>query len=228
VPATPPGPSELAFHTWTVEEREIRRHVSRRGRRHAFETIDPHRTALVVIDMVPFFVDESAYCRGIVPNINALADGLRGAGGVVAWVVPGHREPTAKDRALLGREVARTYARSGGDGEPIDQLWSGLAVGQEDIVVEKTAYSAFFPGRSRLPDLLAERDIDTLVVTGTVANVCVEASVRDASTLDYRVILVADGCAAMRDQDLNATLHVVYRSYGDVRSTAEVLDLINT
>ena len=77
-----------------------------------------------------------------------------------------------------------------------------------------------------LPDLLASASIDTVVVTGTVTNVCVEASVRDASTLDYRVILVADACAAMRDQDHNATLHVVYRSYGDVRSTAEVLDLI--
>lgn len=176
--------------------------------------------------MVPFFVDESAYCRGIVANINALADGLRLAGGVVAWVVPGHREPTDKDRELLGRTVAETYARSGGDGEPLERLWSGLAVAEGDLAVEKTAHSAFFPGRSRLPDLLTERGIDTIVVTGTVANVCVEASVRDASTLGYRVILVADGCAAMRDQDLNATLHVVYRSYGDVRPTTDVLALI--
>lgn len=63
-------------------------------------------------------------------------------------------------------------------------------------------------------------------MTGTVTNVCVEASVRDAATLDHRVILVADACAAMRDSDHNATLHVVYRSYGDVRSTADVVDLI--
>ena len=65
-----------------------------------------------------------------------------------------------------------------------------------------------------------------LVVTGTVSNVCVEDTVRDASTAGLRVILVADACAAMRDRDHNATLHVVHRSYGDVRPTAEVLDLI--
>ena len=63
-----------------------------------------------------------------------------------------------------------------------------------------------------------------LAANGT--NVCVEDTVRDASASGLRVILVADACAAMRDQDHNATLHVVYRSYGDVRSTEEVLGLI--
>lgn len=33
-------------------------------------------------------------------------------------------------------------------------------------------------------------------------------------------------CAAPRDREHNATLHVVYRSFGDVRPTSEVLDLI--
>ena len=37
---------------------------------------------------------------------------------------------------------------------------------------------------------------------------------------------VAAACAAMRDADHNATLHVVYRSYGDVRSTEDVLGLL--
>ena len=142
----------------------------------------------------------------------------------MTWVVPGHREPTARDRDLLGDEIAETYARSGGDGA----LWHDLAVAEEDPVVAKMAHSAFFPGSSPLPDLLAERGIDTVVVTGTVTNVCVEASVRDASTLGFRVILVADGCAAMRDRDHNATLHVVYRSYGDVRAASEVLELIDS
>jgi hypothetical protein len=43
------------------------------GRRHAFGSLDPARTALVVVDMVPFFVSDSEYCRGIVPNISDIA-----------------------------------------------------------------------------------------------------------------------------------------------------------
>jgi nicotinamidase-related amidase len=74
--------------------------------------------------------------------------------------------------------------------------------------------------------MLADRGIDTVLITGTVANVCCESSARDASTLGYRVVMVADANAARRDQDLNATLHTVYRTFGDVRPTSEVLELI--
>ena len=81
------SPVDTADHDWFVEERERERHEDRRGRRHAFEHLDPRRTALVVVDIVPFFVRESAYVRGIVPRVNILAAGLRSAGGVVAWVV---------------------------------------------------------------------------------------------------------------------------------------------
>jgi nicotinamidase-related amidase len=219
---------EVADHAWCIEEREYERHEARRGRRHAFERLDPARTALVVVDVVPFFVRESAYVRGIVPRINELATALRDAGGTVAWVVPGYSPPTPKDRELFGDEVAELYARSGGDGPPAARLDRSLEVRAEDVVVEKAFRSAWFPGSSDLPAVLATREIDTLLVTGTVTNVCVEHTVRDASTCGMRVILVADACAAMRDRDHNATLHVVYRSYGDVRPTSEVLDLVAT
>jgi nicotinamidase-related amidase len=217
---------DVATHDWFVEQRELERHEERRGRRHAYEQLEPRRTALVVVDVVPFFVRESAYVRGIVPRVNALAACLRHAGGVVAWVVPGFVEPSRKDREFFGDEVAERYARSGGEGPPASRLDRSLDVAAADLVVEKTARSAYFPGSSPLPGLLAERGVDTLVVAGTVTNVCVEHTVRDASSAGLRVILVADACAAMRDRDHNATLHVVYRSYGDVRSTDEVLRLI--
>jgi hypothetical protein len=38
--------------------------------------------------------------------------------------------------------------------------------------------------------------------------------------------MVADANAARRDQDHNATLYTVYRSFGDVRSTGDVVGLI--
>lgn len=68
--------------------------------------------------------------------------------------------------------------------------------------------------------------MDTVLVTGTLTNICCESTARDASTLGLRVIMVADANAARRDQDHNATLYNVYRSFGDVRPTDEVLDLI--
>jgi nicotinamidase-related amidase len=214
-------------HAWHIEEREYRRQQERRGRRHAYEHLDPARTALVVVDMVGFFVEELEYCRGIVPNIALLATSLRAAGGTVAWVLPEVGEPSARDVEFFGPAVASMFSKAGGEGPLRDRLWAELPVDDADLIVEKSATSAFFPGRSPLPDLLAERGIDTVLITGTVTNVCCESSARDASTLGYRVVLVADANAAPSDQVHNATLHTVYRTFGDVRPTSEVLGLFS-
>lgn len=83
------------------------------------------------------------------------------------------------------------------------------------------------PGRCDPPNLLKARSIDTILVTGTVANVCCESSIRDAFTLGYRVIAVADALAAISDDDLNASLHTIYRSFGDVRTSTDIVELLD-
>lgn len=208
-------------HAWHVDEAEYARHESRRGRRHAFEVLVPARTALVVIDMVAFFGEENPYCRAILPHVERLATSLRDAGGLVVWVIPRGALPLELAEELLGPEVVAAYAT------PDSELWHELDVREEDLVVEKSAPSAFFPGRTPLPDLLAERGIDTVLITGTVTNVCCESSARDAATLGYRVVMVADANAAPTDELHNATLRTVYRSFGDVRTTDDVIGLLS-
>ncbi|MEV4532339.1 isochorismatase family cysteine hydrolase [Asanoa sp. NPDC049518] len=212
---------ERKVHAWRIEEREYARHESRRRRRHAYGSLTAASTALVVVDMVPFYVRENEYTYGIVPNIVRLAAAVRAAGGTVAWVLPGFAEPSPTDVEFFGPEVAARYARTGDEG-----LWHEFDVDGADLVVEKTARSAFFPGRCPLPGMLSQRGVDTVVITGTLTNVCCESSARDASTLGYRVVLVADANSANRDQDHNAALHTIYRSFGDVRTTDEVVDLL--
>lgn len=217
-------------HEWAIAQREYDRMEARRGRRHAFTSLDPTRTALVVVDAVPFFVEDPdlPYTRGVLPHITALADALRAAGGTVAWVVsPGAgTAPTPLAVEFHGERVARAFAASGGAGSLRDRLWSGFDVRPEDLLVEKSAASAFFPGRCDLPDLLADRDVDTVVITGMVTSVCCESSARDAATLGHRVIFVADANAGVDDTAHNATLTTVYRTFGDVRPTSDVLELV--
>jgi nicotinamidase-related amidase len=143
-------------------------------------------------------------------------------------VLPGADRRSSVAEEFFGPEIAEMFRRSGGEGDLEDRLWHELEVCSDDLLVEKTAPSAFFPGHSPLPQLLRSRGVDTVLITGTVTNVCCESSVRDASTLDYRVIMVADGNAARRDQDHNASLHTIYRTFGDVRSTEEVVDMIES
>ena len=83
------GQPEQRIHAWHIEQREYARQEGRGGRWHAFERIEPQRTALVVIDVVPSFVEDVVYCRGIVPSISRLASRVRTTGGMVAWRLPG-------------------------------------------------------------------------------------------------------------------------------------------
>jgi nicotinamidase-related amidase len=169
---------------------------------------------------VTFFVETTTYGRGIVDPVNHLAGALRAAGGTVAWVTPAVGPPTAWARGFYGDEVATAYAASG------TELWPGLHVVDDDLRVEKTAPSALFPGRSDLDGRLRERGIDTVLVCGTVTNVCVEATARDAATLRYRTIVVGDACAGVDDASHAATLRTIYRSYGDVRRTADLIEML--
>lgn len=214
------------LHAWSIDPSEYARHEQRRGRRHAFATIDPALTALVVVDMVPFFIEENPYARGIVLNVQRLAQAVRSTGGVVAWVLPAADPPDAARVEFLGERIAALYQQSGGRGLLHERLWHEFDVAAADLVVEKSTAGAFFPGGCDLPALLSDRDVDTVLVVGTVANVCCESTVRGASTLGYRTIMVADANAAVRDEDLNATLHTVYRSFGDVRTVDDLVQLL--
>jgi nicotinamidase-related amidase len=214
-------------HNWMIAEREYLRQETRRGRRHAYERLDPATTALVVIDMVPFFAEANIHCRDAIAPINRLAAALREAGGAVAWVLPADAgPPTPRAIEFYGEQIAKVYGASGGQGAPRDRLCPELDFIEGEIVAEKSAASAFFPGRCDLHDRLAARGIETVIITGTVTNVCCESSARDASTLGYRVIVAADATATVTDAAHNAALYTIYRSFGDVRPTAEILELI--
>lgn len=217
---------DIAHHHWRIDPAQYERHEQRRGRRHAFETLVSQRTALVVIDMVPFFVDLNPYTRGIIANVNDLAGVARRANALVVWVVPADVEPSPARVEFFGPDVAELYRRSGGTGSTRHRLAPDLETTGADLFIEKSTASAFFPGGATLHDELVDRDIDTVLLAGTVANVCVESSARDASSLGYRVVMVADAISATRDEDLNATLHTLYRSFADVRSSDELAGML--
>ncbi len=52
--------------------------------------------------------------------------------------------------------------------------------------VEKKRFSAFIQGSSNLAEVLRERGIDTVLITGTVTGVCCESTARDAMMLQFQ------------------------------------------
>ena len=67
---------------------------------------------------------------------------------------------------------------------------------------------------------------DTILIAGAVTNVCCESSARDATELDYKVIMISDALSGHAHGLHEATLATFYRIFGDVRPAGEVIGLL--
>jgi ureidoacrylate peracid hydrolase len=224
------------MHKISIPQSIVDRVIAKRGREHVFEDIEPDKTALVVVDMQNAFMLPGvahALCpmaEKIVPNINRLAAAVRATGGRVVWI-----KTTFKDDALENwstyfemvspeqgnKRIAALTADSKGH-----ELWPALAVESSDLIVEKNRFSAFIQGSSNLADVLRSHGLDTVLITGTVTNVCCESTARDAMMLNFRTIMVSDGNAAVTDEDHNASLSAFYLTFGDVMTTGALIALL--
>src|SRR6476661_3616523 len=113
-------------HPSGIPEKIVRKVVARRGRLHAFETIDPQTTALVVIDLDEATVGNDDTAQRMTAAVNALAGAVRQAGGVVAWVLSHMTALPKHFSAILGNELATRYFNDGQRGGPGTRLWHAL------------------------------------------------------------------------------------------------------
>jgi ureidoacrylate peracid hydrolase len=113
----------------------------------------------------------------------------------------------------------------GSDGH---RLWPEMQSAAADLMVAKNRFSAFLPSACELPSILTAKGIDTAVIVGTLTNVCCESSARDAVMLDFKTMLVSDANAARSDEEHMATLVTFIQSFGDVRTTDEVVQLFRS
>lgn len=201
----------------------------RRGTLHPHDDLDPAKTALIVVDLQNGFMMDGvahALCetaRDIVPNVNRIAAALRQAGGKVYWIKNTHDEGCLESWSnlhamTLPEGVAKRIA-SMSEGTVGHQIWDACDVRPEDEIVLKYRYSAFLPGASDLAERLSAAGIDTVIITGTVTNVCCESSARDAMMLNFRTIMVSDANAASTDAEHNASLIAFYLVFGDLMDT---------
>jgi len=224
------------MHPSTLPADIVERMRVRRGRLHLFEKLDAARTALVVIDMQSAFLrpgapSETPAARAIVPQINRLAQALRAAGGVVAFA-QGSFAPQGPDAwplffdHMVNPAFSSAILQALTPGHPDHALWHELDVQPQDLRVRKKRYSAFYPGACTLPEQLRERGVDTVIITGTLTNVCCEASARDAMMGDFKTVMVSDANAARSDAEHLGALVSLVQFFADVRSTEEVIGML--
>ena len=221
------------MHKIAIPQFMIDRVIQLRGKEHCFEDFDPIRTALLVVDMQNGFLMPGvahALCepaQEIVPNINRLARAVRMAGATVMWIHGVFTEETLTSWSvsyeMSGPEATKRRIASLTHGNKGWEIWPKLDVMPDDLHIDKTRFSAFIQGSSNIEDVLRARGIDTILVTGTVTNVCCESTARDAMMRNFRAIMVTDANASFTDEEHNAALTAFYLVFGDIMSTDLVI-----
>jgi ureidoacrylate peracid hydrolase len=220
------------MHKIAISDSIIAQVKAQRGRLNRYDHLVGPKTALVVIDlqnvfMLPGMPVEVPTAREIVPNVNKLAATTRQAGGKVVWVKMCLEGQTEAWSVFFDGDARRGTLAELTPGAHGFELYADLDVRPEDAVVVKRRYSAFIQGSSDIERHLREAGIDTVVIVGTLTNVCCESSARDAMMLNYRLVFVSDGNAALSDADHNASLGTILRVFGDVATTNEVIALLS-
>ena len=224
------------MHRVQINEAVERRILGRRPGLRLFQSIEPQRTAHVVVDlqngfMAPGAVAEIGTAREIVPNVNRISAALRAAGGLVSYIQNTFDAAAQAEWTVFfehfytpDRRAAMIEAFTPGNWQ--HDLYPGLDVQPADLLVAKRRFGAFIQGASDLHTILQSHGIDTVIVTGTASNVCCESTARDAMMLNYKVFFVADANAGHNDEEHNATVSAMANYFADVATTDEVVTLI--
>jgi nicotinamidase-related amidase len=172
--------------------------------------VDPSRTALIIGDMQNDFVKEGGTlvvpdAEGTIPAIVSLLDQARESGMRVVFVQDTHREGDPE------WEIWGKHCREGSWGW---QVVDELAPREDEVSVRKPRYDAFY-GTS-LEHTLRVWGIDTLVICGTVANICVHYTASSAAMRWFNVIVPKDCISSFNAFDMEVSLSQTATLLGEV------------
>ena len=219
-----------------IPQRVIDRVLRRRGRLHVYESLDAASTALLVVDLQVHFMREGSpsempSARAIVPTVNRLAGVLRKRGGHVVWVVstygPDEERNWANLDIVLGEEAAAVFRGGLSEGAAGHAIWPDLDVREGDPVVHKNRFGAFIGSRGELAQVLHGLGVDTVLVVGTVTNVCCETTAREAAAYDFRTVMISDANAGRSAEEDAWTYAVCFATYGDVLTADEAIERLS-
>lgn len=100
-----------------------------------------------------------------------------------------------------------------------------LAPQPNDLVITKTCTSVFLG--SHLDRYLRNMGIKYLIACGVATNGCVESAVRDASDLEYSILLPEDACATLSQKDQDNSVNSMHPLYAQAMSTEAIIEKIN-
>lgn len=169
-------------------------------RQSQFEYI-PRKSALLVLDMQRYFLDENSHA--FIPSATAIILGL-------IKLIAEYRltdQPVVFTRHINDDTNAGALARWWCElitiENPLSEIDDRFDVSGSEII-RKAQYDAFH--NTGLEDLLHEKGVSQTVVCGVMTHLCCETTARSAFTRGFEVFFPVDGTATYNEQFHRATL----------------------
>jgi ureidoacrylate peracid hydrolase len=194
------------------------------------EKVDPAKAALLVIDMQNDFCHENGrsatlarvpfdpvHVQSVVPNLQKLLASAREVGTPIVFL----------RFALSDDTVAENFKeRLPGDAYPCPEGtwgadWYGVGPEEGDLIVTKHRFSSFIG--TNLDEILRTKGVESLILTGTRTNVCVQSTAWDGFQHDYWVVVLSDCTAASGDDDHQAALDRLRNMFAEVVTSDQVM-----
>ena len=197
--------------------------------------MDLKKTALLVLDCENDIVHPKGQAggpmgfaaqiekRGTLKNIRRILDAARAAKMPVIFVEVMFDLARPEDlprRGEFAKRLASMWGRAVKKGTWGGEIHEEVKPLPGETRVGKFIVSSF--ARSRLDDLLKEKGISDLLLTGVATNMVVEATTRDAFDRGYSVIIAEDAVASFSDEAHQFAIGIL-RMFADVVSTDEVV-----
>jgi nicotinamidase-related amidase len=199
------------------------------------DTLDPARTALVVVHMVkgvagevdtPFnhLFRERAKKTGVIGVQSRLLDEFRRVKAKVVYTAVTYQQglPGVSPNSPLWRALFDCVCLI--EGTPAVELMEELARRPDEPVVRGQAANGF--DRTVLDTIFRLAGVDTLVLVGIATDVAIESTARAASDLGYRTIVVSDACTADSDESHARSLDVLQKWFAETPTSDEVLSAL--
>jgi nicotinamidase-related amidase len=185
--------------------------------------LNPKKTALVVIDLQAGIVGRQTAPHTpaeVIEKSAQLAKKLREKGGAIVYV-----RVNMADFLILPVDAPFRDPKAPPPPPEASELVPEAGFQQGDILITKRHWGAF--AGTELEQVLKQRGVDTVVLTGISTNAGVESTARHGTGLGFAFVVVEDACSSIDAESHRFAFEKTFPRLARVRSTDEVLAALN-
>ncbi len=177
------------------------------------------KAVLLVLDMQDYFVNEESHAYvpsslNIISSIQEISKVIQGMGNKVIF----SRHIDTENESSTMNRWWKDNIKQDNDQSKIVHMLNKQAL----EIIEKSQYSAFY--ETELETILKENEIEQVIITGVMTNLCCETTARDAFMRGFEVFFVIDATATYTEELHLGALRAISHGFGTCISTREIID----